>query len=169
MTVTDLERMYDYGYWANRRLLSVAARLTPEQFTQHVAGTYGSVRTTLVHIMAAEWAWLERSGGQARSRRIVADDYPTVAAVVDAWAALERYVRAFLASWTDDDLAGGVACTGPGGSTRVMAIGTMLQHGANHGVHHRGQVSMLLRMLGAEPVDIDLLFYDVERHNLEPW
>jgi uncharacterized damage-inducible protein DinB len=42
MTVKDLETLYDYGYWANRKLFDVMARLTPEQFTQPVAGSYGS-------------------------------------------------------------------------------------------------------------------------------
>ena len=38
MTVRDLERVYDYGYWANRKIFSVLTQLTPEQFTQNVAG-----------------------------------------------------------------------------------------------------------------------------------
>ena len=58
--------MYDYGYWANRKLVPVLAQLTPEQFTQNVAGSYGSVRNTMVHIMSAEWGWLDRCGGPKR-------------------------------------------------------------------------------------------------------
>ena len=48
MTVNDLQRLYDYGYWANEQLLAVVLELTPEQFTRTVAGSYGSVRNTLV-------------------------------------------------------------------------------------------------------------------------
>ena len=33
MTVSDLERLYDYGYWANKKLLAVLTELTTEQFT----------------------------------------------------------------------------------------------------------------------------------------
>jgi uncharacterized damage-inducible protein DinB len=36
MTAKDLERLYDYGYWANKKLLAVVSQLTPEQFTQTV-------------------------------------------------------------------------------------------------------------------------------------
>jgi uncharacterized damage-inducible protein DinB len=39
MTVKDLERLYDYSYWANRRIFAVVAQLTPEQFTQAIAGS----------------------------------------------------------------------------------------------------------------------------------
>lgn len=55
MTVKDLENLYDYGYWANRKLIHVISQLTPEQFTQPVAGSYGSIRNTLVHVLSAEW------------------------------------------------------------------------------------------------------------------
>ena len=48
MTVNDLQRLYDYGYWANEQLLAVVLELTPEQSTRTVAGSYGSVTNTLV-------------------------------------------------------------------------------------------------------------------------
>ena len=62
MHVAELARLYDYGYWANGRLFPVIAQLTEEQFTQDVAGSYGSIRNTLVHVMSAEWGWLDRCG-----------------------------------------------------------------------------------------------------------
>ena len=81
MTVKDLERLYDYGYWANRRLVPVISQLTPEQFTRNVAGSYGSVRNTLVHIMSAEWGWLDRCGGYERGPALKPEDYPTPASL----------------------------------------------------------------------------------------
>ena len=54
MTVKDLERLYDYGYWANKELFQVVSQLSPEQFTQTVTGSYGSIRNTLVHTLSAE-------------------------------------------------------------------------------------------------------------------
>ena len=66
MTVSDLERLYDYGYWANKKLFAVLTELTTEQFTRPVVGSYGSMRNTLVHVLSAEWGWLDRSGGHPR-------------------------------------------------------------------------------------------------------
>ena len=83
MTVKDFETLFDYGYWANRKLFAVLTDLTDEQFTEVVAGGYGSVRNTLVHVLSAEWGWLDRCGGTPRGPSLVAADYPTVASVRD--------------------------------------------------------------------------------------
>ena len=34
-----------------------------------------------------------------------------------------------------------------------------MQHSVIHGVHHRGQVALLLRLLGHAPGNFDILFY----------
>ena len=104
MRVSDLERLYDYHYWANRKLLGVVAWLTPEQFTRRVAGSYGSVRNTLVHVLSAEWGWLDRCGGPKRGERLNPEDYPTVDSVTQAWMRVEGYMRDFLSRLEDEAL-----------------------------------------------------------------
>src|SRR5262245_181486 len=70
MHVADLLRLYRYSYWATAKLIEAMEALTPEQFTQSVAGSYESIRNTLVHAMSAEWGWLDRSGGLARGPKL---------------------------------------------------------------------------------------------------
>ena len=163
MTVKDLERLYDYSYWANRKLLQVVSQLSPEQFTQNVAGSYGSVRNTLVHMLSAEWGWLDRCGGAKRGAPLKPDDYPTAESVLATWNTVEGCVRAFLSGLNDEDLARVVEYTSPRGEKRSGVLGPLLQHGAIHGVHHRGQVALLLRALGYTPGNFDVLFYDAEK------
>ena len=164
MTVKDVERLYDYGYWANRKLMPVLGSLTPEQFTQSVAGSYGSVRNTLVHTMSAEWGWIDRCGGHKRGPALNAEDYPTLASIADTWRVVEEHARAFLASLSDADLTRTVEFKLPqSDQAHVMRIGDLLQHSCNHAVHHRGQVALLVRTLGFVPGNFDLLIYDAER------
>jgi uncharacterized damage-inducible protein DinB len=165
MTVNDLERLYDYGYWANKKVFHVAAQLTPEQFTQTVAGSYGSVRNTLVHALSAEWGWLDRCGGHQRGPALKPDDYPTMESLVDTWSRVEGYVREFLSTLKDGDLDRVVEFTNPRGEKRSMVLGPLMQHAATHGVHHRGQVALLLRSLGFVPGNFDMLFYDAEKRS----
>ena len=66
--VKDLQTLYDYCYWANGKLLDVVVKLTPEQFTEPVAGSYGSVRNTLVHILIRQKnSWVDSGSGSLPS------------------------------------------------------------------------------------------------------
>ncbi len=163
MTVKDLERLYDYNYWANAKLFAVVTALAPDEFTRPVAGSYGSIRNTLVHMLSAEWGWLDRCGGAKRGEKLNPDDYPTADSVIAAWKTVEGHVRGFLAQLTDADLDRIVEFTLGGPEPWRMPVAQMLQHAANHNVHHRGQVTLLIRALGHAPGNIDLLFYDAER------
>lgn len=169
MTIKDLEGLYDYGYWANKRLLEVIRQLTAEQFTQAVAGSYGSIRNTLVHVLSAEWGWLGRCGGPERGPALRPDDFPTVDALVEAWQRVEQHVRGFLSTLRDEDLARAVEYATPRGERRSMTLGELMHHGANHGVHHRGQVALLLRLLGYTPANVDMLFYYAEKRGVAAW
>jgi uncharacterized damage-inducible protein DinB len=159
MTTRELQTLYDYGYWANRRLFEVVSRLTAEQFTETVCGSYGSIRNTLVHVMSAEWGWLERSGGPKRGPKLSAADFPTFASVSERWTDVESKVRGFLAGLRDEDVDREVEFTPGDGPKQTLTVGQMMQHAAIHAVHHRGQVALLLRQLGLAPGDFDILFY----------
>jgi uncharacterized damage-inducible protein DinB len=159
----SLFRLYDYSYWANAKLLEAVARLTDEEFVREVGGSYGSIRNTLVHILSAEWGWLERCGGPPRGPKLQPDAFPTLASVRDAWQPVEAQMRAFLQGLSDADLSRPIEFAFPESGARVLPLGALLQHGVVHGIHHRGQVALLLRLLGYPPGNIDVLFYDLEQ------
>jgi uncharacterized damage-inducible protein DinB len=163
MTVVDVLRSFDYGYWANRRLLPTVSELTPEEFTRPVAGCPRSIRDILVHAMSAEWGWVERCGGPPRGAALKPEDYPTAEPLAATWGIVEGHVRGFVSRLSEQDLAREVEFTIPRGEKRSLALGQLLQHAANHTVHHRAQVSLLLSLLGRTPDGIDMLLYDAEK------
>jgi uncharacterized damage-inducible protein DinB len=162
MTTKHLELLYDYGYWANRKLFDVLQRLTSEEFTRPVAGSFGSVRNTMVHIMSAEAGWLERCGGPKRGFRFDPLNSPTVETLIETWSKVEVNVRTFLATLQNEDLARHVEYSLEPPQKLSSRLGDLMHHAANHGVHHRGQVSLLLRTLGHEPGEIDIFYYYAE-------
>jgi uncharacterized damage-inducible protein DinB len=160
MTVAELQTLYDYSYWANAKLREPLSRLTPDEFTRTVAGGWESVRGTLVHMMSAEGGWLERAGGPVRGARLNPDDFPTLDTISTYWAPQEQRMRAFLGALPDAALAERLEFTIPGfPGTRSATRGEMLHHAVNHNIHHRGQVTLLLRLLGQVPGNVDILFY----------
>lgn len=162
MTVKELGNLYDYGYWANRKLFDVIAQLSPEEFTRITAGSYESIRNTMVHVLSAEAGWLDRCGGPKRGPRLRPADYPTAESVRQAWNKVEDNVRGFLARLTDEDLGRNVEFSFDPNKTYSMSLGELMQHAAIHAVHHRGQVALLLRLLGYTPGNFDILFYYAE-------
>lgn len=163
MTVDDLKTLFAYSYWANASLRDVVSGLTTEQFTRQVAGSYGSIRNTMVHMLSAEWGWLERCGGAARGPALDARDYPTAASLFERWGQIETALHDFLSSLRDDDLDRVVEFAIGGGSKQSMRLGQLLHHAAIHNVHHRGQVALLLRMLEHVPGNFDILLYYARR------
>jgi uncharacterized damage-inducible protein DinB len=159
MRATDLQQLYDYSYSANAKLFVVMNQLTPEQFTQPVAGSYESLRNTLVHILSAEWGWLDRCGGPPRGEKLKPEDYPTLDSVIVVWARVEAHVRAFLSGLTDEDVTRPVEFVIGAGPKQSLSLGDLMTHGFVHGAHHRGQIALLLRMLGVVPGNVDYLFY----------
>ena len=139
MRSSDLQRLFDYNYWANARLFAALDRLTPEQFVGTIAGSYGSIRNTLVHVLSAEWGWLDRCGGARRGDALKPDDYPTIDVLRSTWATVETEMRTFLSELSDANVARSVSFALGRGPVHEMRVGDLLEHAAMHAAHHRGQ------------------------------
>jgi uncharacterized damage-inducible protein DinB len=169
MNKQDVQLLFEYDRWANARVLTSASALRAEQFTRDLGGSFRSVRDTLVHILGGQWIWLaywkEPPGDnvaltQLRSRRdgvIRPDLFPDVATLRLKWAELEREQANFVDSLTDESLAQLL----PFRSAHVK-LAHLIQHVVNHSTYHRGQVAVMMRQLGAEPVATDFHGFVVE-------
>lgn len=169
VTVDDLQILYDYNAWANEKLFDVISQLTPAEYTKAVAGSYGSIRNTMVHVVSTEWGWLSRCGGRKRTGRLHPEDYATVESLIEEWNRVEVSMRNYLPELQDEDLARRIEYTGGDDKKCSMPLGELLQHTLNHAAHHRGQVAVLLRELGYDPGQFDLLFYFAEKRDVQPW
>src|SRR4051812_9077884 len=96
MNVQDLRTLLDYHYWARDRLLDALDTLTADEFNRDLGNSFKSIRETVVHTYAAEWAWHSRWIGQSPTALMTSDAFPDVAALRVAWTAHETKMRAFL-------------------------------------------------------------------------
>jgi uncharacterized damage-inducible protein DinB len=143
-------------------VLDAAATLTPEQFTRDLGSSFPSVRDTLTHVMAAEHIWRARWRGESPRRLLDAAEFPTLGDVRARWAEVERELSEFVRGVTDDSLGRVVAYTNTRGEEWRYALGPMMQHVVTHSAYHRGQVTTMLRQLGARGVLTDFLAYHDE-------
>jgi uncharacterized damage-inducible protein DinB len=169
MNVHDLLTLYDYNCWANERLLRAAEQLAADEFTRTVGGSYDSVRTTLVHLLEVERGWLARCDGDEGWLEPNPDDFPSLSSIKEEWKRVEQFGREFLARLSEDDLSRKVTYWSDQDGPRSLPLAEMVLHTTNHASHHRGQVAMMLRMLGYAPGNVDMLFYFAVRdgHSLK--
>lgn len=159
----DIQELYAYNRWATARSLQAAEPLTPEQFQRDLGNSFSSVRDTLAHVLNAEWLWLRRWQGESPVAGLSAAAYPSVASLRDGFTTVDQDRDAFLARVGDETLLSAFSYRDlQGVERRLPMIGTVI-HVVNHGTYHRGQVTTLLRQLGATPVPTDLSRFYLER------
>jgi uncharacterized damage-inducible protein DinB len=153
--------LFDYNYWARDRQLEACAALPESDFLKPMGSSFSSLRDTLEHLVAVEWVWLERWQGRS-PRGMPPWNLQTVAAVADRWRMVERDMRAWLSHLKQDDLNCPLTYTNTKGKQFTYPLGRTVMHLLNHQSYHRGQVTTLLRQLGAEALPVDLLVaYDM--------
>ena len=151
MNHQDLRTLLEYHYWARDRLLDALDALAPEQFTRDLGSSFKSIRDTVAHTYAAEWAWYMRWQGESPTALLPAADFPDVASIRAAWTAHEAKMRGFVDRLGDAGVDRMIDYTLLNGSPGSSPIWQMLQHLVNHASYHRGQVTTMLRQLGATP------------------
>jgi uncharacterized damage-inducible protein DinB len=164
MTPDEVRTLYAYNSWANRRVLDACAPLSAAQLTQNLHSSFPSVRDTLAHIMLAEWLWLER--WQGRSPAFPSDQFADLASIRTRWQKIEGDLNAFIQPLSGTDLDRVVEYKNTKGHAFSNPMRQMLQHLVNHGTYHRGQITTMLRQLGATPLTTDLIAYYREQSGL---
>ena len=163
MNVEDFQLLYDYNSWANLRTLDSCVQLSGEQFTRDLKSSFTSVRDTLVHIVSAQWIWLERWHGRAPTAFPNPHDYPNLESVRRRFGEIDRNLVDYTASLTGDDLQRVVPFKRVTGEAFAQPLWQLLHQVANHGTYHRGQIATMLRQLGAKATSTDLLIFYRER------
>jgi uncharacterized damage-inducible protein DinB len=152
-----LRELFEYNYWARDRQIQACASLTEEQFLRPMNNSFPSLRDTLAHLVGAEYVWLERWRGRSPRAMPAAEEFPTLTAVRERWATVERGVRDYLAGLTEEMLKLHLSYVNLKGETWTYVLWQTLFHVVNHQTYHRGQVTTLLRQLEAQPSAIDYL------------
>jgi uncharacterized damage-inducible protein DinB len=169
MTVDDIRLLFGYDRWANNRVLQSASTLSVEQFTRDLRGSFRSVRDTLLHLIGGEWGWLTYWKESTHDAAFLAglwdrhdalfrpDAFHNIEAVRVKWVEVAKDQTEFLDRLTDEALRRMLPCR-----KTQLSLAHLMQHLANHSTYHRGQIALMLRQLGAEPLATDFHMFLVE-------
>ncbi len=162
MTKDDIQLLFEYDRWANNKVLQAASSLSEEQFIRDLRGSFCSVRDTLVHIIGGEWLWLSYWRAPSHGPEVIVELraqrdthihpnlFPDIASVQLKWTEVEREQVSFVSCVTDKDLKTKLPARGI-----LIELVHLMQHMVNHSTYHRGQISLMMRQLNAEPVATD--------------
>jgi uncharacterized damage-inducible protein DinB len=110
-----------------------------------------SLRETVVHIAGTEEGWLRcYTANRWHENAPQGADYPTVASLKDLLAREHAVTEAQFAD--DADAALAQVCTLPWGGQ--VSMGWAVWHVIEHEIHHRGEVFLMLGLLGIEAPDV---------------
>ena len=140
-----------YHTWANARLLSFCAELADDELDATAPATYGTVRSTLAHLVGAEGAFVLLLTGQQPDPPLSPGDPPPPFAELVARA--ERSGAALQAA---------AARLAPDQVLRIrrrgaeidMTAGALLAQTVYHAGEHRAQVVASLGQRGIRPPDL---------------
>ena len=144
--------LFKHSLWANLRLLDVCERLDDAQLERTVVGTYGSIRDTWVHLVAAEGRYVallsDRQPDQSFGERT---GFTT-------WEDLRERARhsgeGLITIASDFDAARVLRGIRSGEAYALPAIVPMIQ-AINHATEHRVHIAAILTQLGVEPPTLD--------------
>lgn len=150
-----LTTLFRHHLWANLRLLERCAELTSEQQEASGAGTFGSIRATLQHIVTSERSYFSRiSTGQRYDRPLDAPPL-TFAEMIES----ARVTGSGLIEWAPKVSADDMVQLDWAGTPRDVPKTIILTQAINHATEHRAQIMTILTQLGIQPPDLQSWSY----------
>jgi uncharacterized damage-inducible protein DinB len=159
MNTQDIQLLYRYNRWANKRILDAAENLTGEQFLAPASYSHGGLRGTLTHTLFAEWIWRKRWQGESPTQRIKPEEFPTLASLRARWLEEEKALDAFVASLTDEKLNAPFQFKNTRGEDMENILWQAMAHLVNHGTQHRSEAAAMLTEFNHSPGDIDFIVF----------
>lgn len=163
MNRDSMELLLQYNRWANNRVLELVGPLSGEQFLKNLGSSYGSVRDTLEHILTCEERWLMRWKGISPREAPESSQLRDVSQFKSRWADYDHDVTNFFSKMSDESLLEVISFEDTDGVEWSYPLWHMMHHTLNHSTYHRGQITMMLRLLDAKTLPLDFLDFIDER------
>ena len=128
-----------------------AVALSAEQLMTNLKTSFGGVYETIVHLYQSDRIWLDRLEERPSGKF---EDYTAPGCVwelSDAWAEVQQQLIVLTSGLREADMDRPITYRNLAGQTFSSPIWQILLHVVNHGTHHRGQVTAMIRSLAALP------------------
>lgn len=148
---------FRHNTWATAELLTFCRNLDAASLNTTIPGTYGSISTTLTHMLTSEASYLARLAGAWSGYPWPTIDAPSLDVLAARAAELAQVWERFL----DEDLDVEQMREARASDGRVFeyTAGVILTQALHHANEHRAHVCTTLGTLGHEPPDVSAWGY----------
>lgn len=174
MKLDEVKLLYGYNDWADARILTACARVSPEQYAAPAPFEigHGSLRATMIHIL--DNIWQQRITLQGYYKESLADEaaydatelhedtLPTFAALQERWVTERREIGAYINTLTEETLNSTIRYVILD-AVRERVVWHVLLDVTYHAAQHRSEAAVLLTGYGQSPGDFDFTMFLRER------
>ncbi len=153
--MTIIEMLSNHNQVCRQPLFQILEQLDSKEFFKPTGAGKGSVRDILIHIMNAEDFWIAFLK-ETKYHMSKPEDFQDVSSIEDAWLRVSGETEEFIRTLTEDQLHH-VRSVKSGGQTISFTVAKALLHVTTLETHHRGFLIGLIRQLGLEPPDVNML------------
>jgi len=157
-SVAQVRRWFEYEKASHAKVLAALAAV-PESKRDE---SFGKAVSLFAHLMAARQLWLFRFGVR---KEAPAEFFPEGVSLDELAARIERTQAewsAYLDQLTQEELGRTFTYKSLDAGWFKNRIEDILTQLFGHSLYHRGQIALLLRLAGAEPVSTDFVYYTRE-------
>ena len=150
--------MARYNQWINARLCAACAGFDDAERKRDRGAFFGSMHRTLNHLLWGDRVWLGRIDNASYGEPAFgADLYANFDDLVRERDLTDRALEAWAGAVTPAQLASMLEYrSSVDGKVRRLPVALAAVHMFNHGTHHRGQLTTLIKQAGADPGPTDL-------------
>jgi uncharacterized damage-inducible protein DinB len=163
------ELMTRYQRWATEKLYAHVEQLDDAAYRRNVGLFFESVHRTLNHLLLVDHLWLGRMTGEPFAFDTLGDEVePDRERLKERLLARPADWLDWMARLTDVELTAMASSRKIDGTPGELPRASVVLHVANHGTHHRGQISAALTQAGVAAPEIDLPYflYTLPKHDL---
>ena len=157
----SLFQLLEHNAWANHNLFEACEGLSDAQLDATAPGTFGSIRSTLMHIVGAQERMAAALAGTPVEVILEHGPYPGLAELRDS-ARTSGETLVGLAARAD---TGATATTTWRGEAFTLPVWVLLSQAIIHATEHRTQVSAIDTQQGIEAPPLDVWTYHEDRFN----
>jgi uncharacterized damage-inducible protein DinB len=159
MTDQEMRKLFAFNAWATNRTFEALSRVPEAKYHRDLKASFGSLHGTVTHLVAAEKIWLSRLVGKPETVLMTEREASSLESLKSLWEDVAARMARFVSRLDDKGLEKDVEYVTTEGKRFTNGLQQILQHIVNHSTYHRGQVAAMMRQMGLDPANTDLITF----------